>query len=90
MKVALNPEELRLIVDALDDKRQFQLQSEKRREGWTREALTPSAGNDVDRVSARNGGGISVLHDAVLEAAGLERPVEVERDPLGIPTIRGA
>ena len=29
MKVALNPEELRLIVDALDDKRQFQLQSEE-------------------------------------------------------------
>src|SRR5258707_13790064 len=27
MKVALNPAELRLIVDALDDKRQFQLQS---------------------------------------------------------------
>jgi hypothetical protein len=27
MKVALNPAELRLIVDALDDKHQFQLQS---------------------------------------------------------------
>jgi hypothetical protein len=27
MKVALNPAELRLIVDALDDTRQFQLQS---------------------------------------------------------------
>jgi penicillin amidase len=27
--------------------------------------------------------------DGKLEAAGLERPVEVERDPLGIPTIRG-
>src|SRR6202023_1425550 len=27
--------------------------------------------------------------DGNLEAAGLERPVEVERDPLGIPTIRG-
>ena len=27
MKVELNPEELRLIVDALDDKHQFQLQS---------------------------------------------------------------
>jgi hypothetical protein len=27
MKVALNPAELRLIVDALDDKRPFQLQS---------------------------------------------------------------
>ena len=27
MKVALNPAELRLIVDALDDKREFQLQS---------------------------------------------------------------
>ena len=27
MKVALNPAELWLIVDALDDKRQFQLQS---------------------------------------------------------------
>jgi hypothetical protein len=27
MKVALNQAELRLIVDALDDKRQFQLQS---------------------------------------------------------------
>ena len=27
MKVALNPPELRLIVDAFDDKHQFQLQS---------------------------------------------------------------
>src|SRR5580700_9237804 len=27
--------------------------------------------------------------DGKLEVAGLERPVEVERDPLGIPTIRG-
>jgi penicillin amidase len=27
--------------------------------------------------------------DGNLEAAGLERPVEVERDPLGVPTIRG-
>src|ERR1700732_1526617 len=27
--------------------------------------------------------------DGNLEAAGLERPVEVERDPLGTPTIRG-
>jgi len=27
--------------------------------------------------------------DGNLEAAGLERPVEVDRDPLGIPTIRG-
>ena len=27
--------------------------------------------------------------DGNLEAAGLQRPVEVERDALGIPTIRG-
>ena len=27
--------------------------------------------------------------DGKLEVAGLERPVEVERDPLGVPTIRG-
>jgi hypothetical protein len=32
MKVALNPAELRLIVDALDKKRQFQLQSGGRAE----------------------------------------------------------
>jgi hypothetical protein len=44
MKVALNPAELRLIVDALDDKHQFQLQSGEGRGGWSREALTPSAG----------------------------------------------
>jgi len=30
MKVALNPAELRLIVDALDDKHQFQLQKRGR------------------------------------------------------------
>jgi hypothetical protein len=31
MKVALNPAELRLIVDALDDKHQFQRQSARSR-----------------------------------------------------------
>jgi hypothetical protein len=33
MKIALNPAELRLIVDALDDKRQFQLQSGRAEQG---------------------------------------------------------
>ena len=33
MKVALNPAELWLIVDALDDKRQFQLQSGRAEQG---------------------------------------------------------
>jgi hypothetical protein len=47
MKVALNPAELRLIVDALDDKRQFQLQSGEGRVEWG-SAHAISAGDDVD------------------------------------------
>ena len=46
MKVELNPAELRLIIDALADKHEFQLQ--EGRGGWSRKVLTPSARNDVD------------------------------------------
>jgi hypothetical protein len=44
MKVALNPAELRLIVDALDDKHQFQLQSGAGEGGVGIKKLGPAAG----------------------------------------------
>jgi hypothetical protein len=53
MKVALNPAELRVIVDALDDKHQFQLQSGEGRV-WSRGALTPSSQADALHLAQRD------------------------------------
>jgi len=96
MKVALNPAELRLIMDALDDKHQFQLQSEggKGRGGWSREALTPSAGYRTVTQKGKVPVSFSILDPQSLQeyctsVHRLPRPWESAGSPLGRGAAKG-